>query len=220
MIPSDALVGRCIMQTENLHELAFYEQGKQFIVGIDEAGRGPIAGPLVVAAVQFEKGYTHPSIYDSKKLSEKKRNELFHVIINDAKEYHILIIEPKVIDELNIYRATQKAMEDLVKMFQKVDGVLTDAMPLRNCPCDFEAIVKGDQKSVSIAAASILAKVTRDHIMAGYDLLYPAYGFKKHKGYPTKAHLEALEKEGVLPIHRFSYGPVAKQNQCKLQFDE
>ena len=207
------------MQTENAYEKAFYEQGKQYIVGIDEAGRGPIAGPLVVAAVMFEKGYSHPEIYDSKKISEKKRNELFQVIIHDALEYHIAIVEPSVIDELNIYRATQKTMEDLVTMFEHVDGVLTDAMPLRVCNCPYEAIIKGDMKSVSIAAASILAKVTRDHIMMGYDYLYPAYGFAKHKGYPTKAHLEALEKEGVLPIHRKSYGPVAKCSQIKFDFD-
>lgn len=207
------------MQTENIYEQFFYEQKKQFIVGIDEAGRGPLAGPLVVAAVQFEKGYTHPEIYDSKKISEKKREALFKVIIQEAKEYHILIIEPKVIDQLNIYRATQKAMEDLVQMFQQVDGVLTDAMPLTTCPCDYQAIVKGDQKSVSIAAASILAKVIRDHIMKGYDILYPNYGFASHKGYPTPFHLEALKKEGVLPIHRLSFGPVAKTNQLKLDLD-
>ena len=201
----------------NKYEINLWNQGFEDIIGIDEAGRGPIAGPLVVAAVCFPKGYSHDEIYDSKKLSEKKRNQLFKEIIRDAKEYHIIIIEPKQIDEENIYRATQNAMSNLVHMFQNVDGVLSDAMPLPTIKKEVIPIVKGDQKSVSIAAASILAKVTRDHIMYGYDHLYPKYGFAKHKGYPTKMHLEALETFGVLPIHRKSYGPVAKMNQ--MHFD-
>lgn len=205
------------METENQYEKAWWKAGKSFIVGLDEAGRGPIAGPLVVAGVMFPKGFHHESIYDSKKLSEKKRKELFHVILQEASEFHISIIEPKEIDEKNIYRATQQAMEALVEQFQNVDGVLSDAMPLPNCQRDVLPIVKGDQKSVSIAAASILAKVTRDCIMYAYDRRYPEYGFAKHKGYPTKAHLEALQKYGVLDIYRKSYGPVAKMNQ--LQFD-
>lgn len=205
------------METENQYEKAWWKEGRQFIIGIDEAGRGPIAGPLVVAAVSFPKGYHHEEIYDSKKISEKKRKALFQVIIQDAQEYHIAIIEPSIIDELNIYRATQTAMEDLVEQFRYKDGVLTDAMPLPHCSYDVISLVKGDQKSVSIAAASILAKVTRDCIMKAYDVQYPQYGFAKHKGYPTKAHIEALHQYGVLDIYRKSYGPVAQLNQ--LQFD-
>lgn len=205
------------MKTSNEYELAWWNEGRKFIIGIDEAGRGPIAGPLVVAAVCFPKGFEHDEIYDSKKISEKKRKSMFKEIIQCASEYHILIIEPKVIDELNIYRATQKAMEDLVKMFRRCDGVLTDAMPLRLCEKEFIPIVKGDQKSVSIAAASILAKVTRDCIMSAYDVLYPEYGFAKHKGYPTAMHIERLHEYGILPIYRQSYRPVSQLNQ--LHFD-
>lgn len=204
------------METENQYEKAWWKEGRSHIVGLDEAGRGPIAGPLVVAAVVFPKDYHHEEIYDSKKISKKKRKALFQVIIQDALEYHIAIITPKEIDELNIYRATQKAMEDLVEQFRYKDGVLTDAMPLPNCSYDVISLIKGDQKSVSIAAASILAKVTRDCIMKAYDVQYPQYGFAKHKGYPTKAHIEALHTYGVLDIYRKSYGPVAELNQLQL----
>lgn len=205
------------MQTSNEYELAWWNEGKEYIVGMDEAGRGPLAGPLVVAAVRFPKNYQHEGIYDSKKVSEKKREEMFEIIKSEALEYYIQIVTPKEIDELNIYRATQKAMEDLSLKFEHVDGILTDAMPLPNVTKDVLSIVKGDQKSVSIAAASILAKVTRDRIMKEYDELYPEYGFKNHKGYGTKKHLEAIEKYGVLDIHRESYGPVAKKKLEQLK---
>lgn len=205
------------METENQYEKTWWKEGRTSIVGLDEAGRGPIAGPLVVAGVMFPKDYHHETIYDSKKLSEKKRKELFQVIIQDASEFHIAIISPKEIDEKNIYRATQQAMELIVGRFRFTDGVLSDAMPLPGCQTEVVPIIKGDQKSVSIAAASILAKVTRDCIMCAYDHRFPQYGFAKHKGYPTKAHIEALRKYGVLDIYRKSYGPVAKMNQ--LQFD-
>ena len=205
------------MQTSNEYEIKWWNEGKTYIVGMDEAGRGPLAGPLVVAAVCFPKDYQHEGIYDSKKVSEKKREEMFEIILKEALEYHIRIVSPKEIDTLNIYRATQKAMEDLSYEFRIVDGILTDAMPLPNIQKDVISIVKGDQKSVSIAAASILAKVTRDRIMKEYDEMYPQYGFKDHKGYGTKKHLEAIEKYGVLDIHRESYGPVARQKIKQLQ---
>ena len=218
MILSAVSLGCLLMKPANEYEKAWWQQGRHAIVGIDEAGRGPIAGPLVVAAVRFPADFDHEEIYDSKKLSEKKRRLLFKEIIKLADEYHILIIDTKTVDELNIYRATQKAMEDLVQMFKQCDGVLTDAMPLKVCPCEYIPIIKGDQKSVSIAAASILAKVTRDGIMSGYDVLYPKYGFAKHKGYPTKAHIEAMHQYGVIDkIYRYSYGPVKAMDQ--LQFD-
>lgn len=205
------------MKCENEYEIAWWKEGKNKIIGIDEAGRGPIAGPLVVAAVSFPKGFSHEEIYDSKKVSEKKRKLLFKEIIKLASEYHILIIQPAIIDELNIYRATQKAMQDLSMMFHDADGVLSDAMPLPNNVLDVIPLVKGDQKSVSIAAASILAKVTRDCIMCAYDKQYPAYGFSKHKGYPTKAHIEAMHTYGVIDsIYRKSYAPVALMNQISL----
>lgn len=205
------------METANEYEKAWWAQGRKAIVGMDEAGRGPIAGPLVVAAVMFPCNYRHEEIYDSKKLSEKKRKELFRVIIHEALEYHIAIIAPQVIDTLNIYRATQTAMEDLANRFRCKDGILTDAMPLPNCPYEVISLVKGDQKSVSIAAASILAKVIRDGIMKAYDIQYPQYGFAKHKGYPTKAHIAALHRYGVLDIYRKSYGPVAAMDQLQLE---
>lgn len=205
------------MKCENAYEIAWWNQGKQKIIGIDEAGRGPIAGPLVVAAVSFPAGFSHEEIYDSKKISEKKRKKLFQEIIALASEYHIAVIEPDIIDSLNIYRATQKTMQDLSERFDGADGVLTDAMPLPENKLDVISLVKGDQKSVSIAAASILAKVTRDCIMQAYDVQYPAYGFARHKGYPTKAHIEALHTHGVIDkIYRKSYGPVAEMNQLTL----
>mgnify|MGYP000225980318 FL=1 len=125
-----------------------------------------------------------------------------------ALETHVVIVDPQTVDEKNIYRATQDAMQQIVDAFVRKDGVLTDAMPLPACTLPCEPLIKGDMKSVSIAAASILAKVTRDRIMKGYDAQYPQYGFARHKGYPTKAHLQALETYGVLPIHRRSYAPV------------
>lgn len=205
------------MKCENAYEIAWWNQGKHKIIGIDEAGRGPIAGPLVVAAVSFPTGFSHEEIYDSKKISEKKRKKLFQEIIALASEYHIAIIEPDIIDSLNIYRATQKTMQELSERFDGADGVLTDAMPLPENKLDVISLVKGDQKSVSIAAASILAKVTRDCIMQAYDVQYPAYGFARHKGYPTKAHIEALHTYGVIDkIYRKSYGPVAEMNQLTL----
>lgn len=206
------------MQCENAYEIAWWKEGKKKIIGIDEAGRGPIAGPLVVAAVSFPVGFSHESIYDSKKLSEKKRKALFQEIIQLASEYHIKIVSPQIIDEQNIYRATQLAMLELSNSFHDADGVLTDAMPLPNASLDVISLVKGDQKSVSIAAASILAKVTRDCIMCAYDKQYPQYGFAKHKGYHTKGHLEAMHTYGVInDIYRKSYGPVAAMQQ--LVFD-
>lgn len=205
------------MQTLNEYEKQWWSVGKRDIVGIDEAGRGPIAGPLVVAGVCFPKDYHHDEIYDSKKISEKKRKELFQVIIKEATWYKILIVSPQEVDQLNIYRATQKAMENIADAYG--DAILTDAMPLPMIEKDVLSLIKGDQKSVSIAAASILAKVTRDGIMCAYDTLYPAYGFAKHKGYPTKSHIHAMQQFGVLPFYRKTYGPVAKLNQLTLELD-
>ena len=208
------------MKCANEYEHAWWQEGKQKIIGIDEAGRGPIAGPLVVAAVSFPAGFEHESIYDSKKLSEKKRKELFEEIKTLASEYHIKIVSCQEIDDLNIYRATQKAMNDLAESFTNADGVLTDAMPLPNCTLDVIPLVKGDQKSVSIAAASILAKVTRDEVMKEYDAKYPEYGFAKHKGYPTKGHIEAMHTYGVIDgLYRKSYGPVAQMEQMSLDLE-
>lgn len=207
------------MKCTNEFEKAFWADGKSFVIGLDEAGRGPIAGPLVVAGVIFPKGYDHDAIYDSKKISEKKREELFDEIKKDALYYKIEIVSEEEVDEHNIYRATQMTMEKIVLECNICDSVLSDAMPLPAIDLPLESLVKGDQKSVSIAAASILAKVTRDRIMVELDAKYPEYGLKQHKGYPTKKHLEALETYGVLDIHRKSYGPVQRQLSKQMKFN-
>lgn len=178
------------------------------ILGMDEAGRGPICGPATVAGVIFPPGYVCEAINDSKKLSEKKREALALQIRQDALAYWVLFVDEETIDTFNIYRAVQQAME-IIASQAGADFTLTDAMPLRNGTAH-EAIVKGDLKSISIAAASILAKVSRDHYMAALDEEYPQYGLARHKGYPTRAHLEALELHGAAPFYRRSYGPVAR----------
>jgi len=185
----------------------------QLVLGIDEAGRGPIAGPLCVAGVVFPLDYQNEDIYDSKALSEKKREALYDVIIKEALFYKIILVSEAQIDEKNIYRATQQAMHQIAEELT-CDLVLTDAMPLP----DFAKhpvldLVKGDQKSVSIAAASILAKVYRDRLMKEYDALYPEYGFAKNKGYGTKQHMQAIEQYGITPIHRKSFAPAAFSQQ-------
>ena len=177
----------------------------KLVMGIDEAGRGPLCGPLCVACCILPVGYSNDLINDSKKLSEKKREVLFEVIKKDALFYDVKIVSPKEIDELNIYAATKKAMSELA-LEKDVEAVLTDAMPIEDNP-KVIPIIKGDAKSISIAAASILAKVTRDHIMYEIDKLYPEYEYRKHKGYPTKRHIELMNEYGVFDIYRFSYKP-------------
>lgn len=195
---------------ENIYEHDAWPKG-QYVLGIDEAGRGPLAGPLSVAGVVFPIGYENPEIYDSKALSEIKREALFDVIEENALYFAIFEVCEADIDRWNIYRADQMAMTEIARMLP-CDLVLTDAMPLEVDKPVID-IIKGDQKSVSIAAASILAKVTRDQIMKEYDLIYPEYGFARNKGYPTKEHLAAIEKYGITPIHRRSFGPVAAVQQ-------
>ncbi|MCF0111083.1 MAG: ribonuclease HII [Erysipelotrichaceae bacterium] len=201
-------------QTPNTYEKDCWSRNV-ICVGIDEAGRGPIAGPLVVAGVVFPAGYESGEIYDSKGITEKKREELFERIRKDAVWYRIEIVTPEIIDKYNIYRATQMTMEKIAAD-APCEEVLTDAMPLPAVEKTVTPLVKGDQLSCSIAAGSILAKVTRDRIMKEYDAIYPQYGFAKHKGYPTKAHLEALHTYGLLPIYRHSYRPVAEMDQLTL----
>ena len=188
------------------------------ICGIDEAGRGPLCGPVVVAGVIFDPGYENPLIDDSKKLSEKKREKLIHQIKKDARKWMILVVDEKTIDEYNIYHATRLAMEKIAEKLA-ADLTLTDAKPLKN-GVRHAALIKGDARALSIAAASILAKTTRDHYMYELDRQYPQYGLAKHKGYPTKAHLQAIEEYGVQPFYRRSFGPVQKiltrENELKL----
>lgn len=185
------------------YEQPFWNKNK-LVLGLDEAGRGPLAGPLVVAGVILKPDTIHPLINDSKKLSEKKRLELYDWIIQEAYWFKILVIDEKTIDAQNIYQATKNGMKDIASMVS-VDCVLSDAMPIELESCEVISIIKGDQQSVSIAAASILAKVTRDNIMTEYGKQYPEYGFERHKGYPTKAHYQAIKEHGVLDIHRRSY---------------
>lgn len=194
-------------RTSDEYECLYWSQNK-LVMGIDEAGRGPLCGPLVVACCVMPIGYDNSNIYDSKQLSSKKRELMFHTIIKDAVYYKIEIVEADIIDRDNIYQATKNAMTKL-SLSYNVDVVLTDAMPL-SIDKECIAIVKGDQKSINIAAASILAKVIRDHIMLGYHHLYPEYQFIKHKGYPTKLHLELINQYGLKDFYRMSYGPCKK----------
>ena len=201
------------------YEIKYREMGHKFIVGLDEAGRGPIAGPLVVAACILPVDYDNPLIDDSKKLSEKKRELLFEEIKKVALDYSIEILEIEEIDKLNIYKASKTGMERcLKKLTHPYDVALTDAMPI-DCDVPFEAIIKGDAKSQSIAAASILAKVTRDHLMLEHAKLYPEYDLENNKGYGTKKHLEAIEKYGILPIHRTTYEPIKSKLVEQLSLD-
>ena len=186
----------------------------QYVMGIDEAGRGPLCGPLVVACCVFPLNYQNDEINDSKQLTEKQREKLFKQIIEDAHYYSFRIVSPREIDRLNIYAATKKAMDELSQSTKIHSVTLTDAMPLGRY--DVIDMVKGDAKSISIAGASILAKVVRDHIMEGYNVLYPQYEYDKHKGYPTKKHLELMDEYGLLDIYRMSYKPCKDRIQTKL----
>ncbi len=187
-------------------ENSIYETGKTLIAGIDEAGRGPLAGPVCAAAVILPKGLIIDEINDSKKLTEKKREKLFDVIIENAIAYSIQFCGPEIIDSINIRQATHKAMENAVKgLSVKPEHIFIDGND--NIPFSFPYtyIVKGDAKSQTIAAASILAKVSRDRLMTELDKEYPQYGFAKHKGYGTKAHMEAIQQYGVSVVHRKSF---------------
>lgn len=200
------------------YEEKYYQAGYDYIIGLDEAGRGPMAGELVVAGVVFPKGFYDERINDSKQLSAKKREVLYDLIIENALYYDIEIISVADVDRLNVYQASKQGMEKCLELLKKEKMfVLTDAMPI-DYP-DHLSIIKGDAKSISIAGASILAKVTRDRLMEAYALEYPEYGFEKHKGYVTKAHKEALGKYGVCPIHRKSFGPVQKIFSKQMSFD-
>lgn len=190
------------------YESKYYDLGYEYIAGSDEAGRGPLAGPLVVAACILPKGYSNELINDSKKLTDKKRRYLYEIIKKDALAYHIEVVDIETIDKINIYQASKLGMKIcLEKLSIKPNVALLDAM---NLDLDYpvESIIKGDEKSISIAAASILAKVYRDDLMIEYAKVYPGYDFEKNKGYGTKKHLEALETIGITPIHRKTYDPV------------
>ena len=192
------------------YEKALKEKGVQLIAGVDEVGRGPLIGPVVTACVILKDDFNLPGLTDSKKLSEKKREALYPMIKEQAVGIGIGMISAKEIDEINIYEATKKAMKMAIENCNpKPDHVLIDAMKL-DLPIPSTSIIKGDLLSQSISAASVIAKVTRDHMMEELDQKYPMYDFKHNKGYPTKKHLMALEEYGILEEHRKSYGPVKK----------
>ena len=198
-------------------------QGDVRIAGIDEAGRGPLAGPVVVAAVMFPCswisagiGETLAALNDSKALSAKRRDVYFDYLVASPEILRSIIsIEPKEIDRVNILQATHSGMlqsiDGLCNQGEDIDHVLVDGLPVASIKTAQTALVKGDSKSYSIAAASILAKVTRDRAMMEYEKQYPGYGFAQHKGYPTRAHLDALRRLGPCPIHRQSFAPVRQQ---------
>lgn len=190
-------------------EKELYKKGHIYIAGCDEVGRGPLAGPVVAAAVILDKDDVIEGLNDSKKLSEKKRILLEKEIKERAIDYKFIYIWPKEIDRINIYQASKKAMIEAIKKLDPLPTfVLSDAMPLTSLDIPYESIIKGDSKSASIAAASIIAKQERDRYMIEISKKYPEYGFEKHKGYPTKQHKDALQRYGVLEIHRKTYKPV------------
>lgn len=191
-------------------EKEYYSASVKLIAGTDEAGRGPLAGPVVVASVIFDPAFQNDLINDSKQLTAKKREELFDIIQREALAYSIVSLSPEEIDRINIYEAARKGMKEAVNSLKiKPDLVLTDAMPLPGFPIPYEAIIKGDAQCLCIAAASILAKVTRDRYMVELEKQYPNFSFATHKGYGTKQHLAELAKYGPIKgVHRFSFKPV------------
>ena len=192
------------------YERELRKQGIKLIAGIDEVGRGPLVGPVVAACCILPETFELDGLTDSKKLSEKKRDYFFEEIKKQAVSYGIGIIDEKKIDEVNIYEATKLAMKEaLQNMSIKPEHVLIDAMPL-DIDIPTTSIIKGDLKSITISAASVIAKVTRDRILKELDKKYPMYDLKHNVGYPTKKHLEAIEKYGIIEEHRKSYGPVKK----------
>ena len=193
-------------------EKNYYSEKVKYIAGTDEAGRGCLLGPVVISAVILPPDFYHELINDSKKMSEKQREEAYQIIMDNALEVQVCIIEAEEIDKINILEASRKGMETcLNNLKHEYQFALTDAVKLKNYDKPYEAIIKGDAKALCIAAASIIAKVTRDRICYELDKLYPYYNIRNNKGYGTKDHLEALEQYGpVRGLHRFSYKPVKK----------
>lgn len=187
-------------------EQSLFDKGINFIAGVDEAGRGPLAGPVFAAAVVLRNGQFLEGVTDSKKLSEKKREYLYDKIIDEAVSYSIAIADEKEIDEINIRNATFRAMNKAINGLELVpDFVLIDGNAIKDLTLPHECVVKGDFKCNSIAAASILAKVSRDRFMLKCHELFPEYEFDKHKGYPTKLHYEKIKEFGICPIHRLTF---------------
>lgn len=192
------------------YEKELYDKGCKYIGGVDEVGRGPLIGSVVAACVILPFDFALEGLTDSKKLSEKKRDEFYKIIWEKAIAIGIGIVDEKVIDEVNIYEATKIAMKKAICDTNiKPDHVLIDAMPL-DIDVPTTSIIKGDAKSISIAAASVIAKVTRDRMMYELDKIYPMYGLASNKGYGTKKHIEAIKKYGITKYHRLSFKPVSE----------
>lgn len=191
------------------YEKELYKKGITLIAGVDEVGRGPLCGPVVACACILPKNYYLEGLTDSKKLSEKKREQYYDILIKDCISYGLGIISPRIIDEINIYEATKEAMKLAIKNLSILpEHILIDAMPL-DLDIPSTSIIKGDSLSESIAAASVIAKVTRDRMMCELDQLYPEYGFKNHKGYATKQHIQNVKEHGVLDFYRFTFSPIS-----------
>ncbi|MDD2403653.1 MAG: ribonuclease HII [Victivallaceae bacterium] len=200
LLPDDKLLA---------HERNFWDGGFSFVGGTDEAGRGPLAGPVVAAAVVFPRSARIPKVNDSKKLTEAQRNELFAAILEvPGIQWSVAELTAEDIDRMNILQASREAMRRAVKMIKKIDYLLIDGLPVPGFDLPNSALVKGDASSASIAAASILAKVHRDKLMKKFDAEFPGYGFENNKGYGTKEHMAALRYLGVCRIHRRSFAPV------------
>lgn len=190
-------------------EKYYWQHGCQYVAGMDEVGRGPLAGPVVTCAVILDDSFDLVGVTDSKQLSRHEREELYLKIVNEAVEVSIAVNDQDVIDRLNIYAATQDAMMRSVQtLHHRPDHLIVDAVPLPALNIPQTTLIKGDQKSISVAAASIVAKEYRDHLMRDYDRIYPGYGFAENMGYGTKQHLAGIKQLGACPIHRRSFKPV------------
>ena len=219
-------VEKAALERERFHKMLsyernYYEEGAKLIAGVDEAGRGPLAGPLVIAAVIMPQEFFISGLNDSKQISASKRDKLYDEILQKALSVSVNIVSISNIDELNIYRATQQGMaEVLLHLDKQPDVALIDAMPVEAGDMKTVSLVHGDALSASIAAASIIAKVTRDRIMEKLDALYPAYKFANNKGYGSKDHMQAIDQDGVTEWHRRSYEPVKSLNLEAVKVQE
>ena len=219
-------VEKAALERERFHKMLsyernYYEEGAKLIAGVDEAGRGPLAGPLVIAAVIMQQEFFISGLNDSKQISASKRDKLYDEILQKALSVSVNIVSISNIDELNIYRATQQGMaEVLLHLDKQPDVALIDAMPVEAGEIKSVSLVHGDALSASIAAASIIAKVTRDRIMEKLDALYPAYKFANNKGYGSKDHMQAIDQDGVTEWHRRSYEPVKSLNLEAVKVQE
>ena len=219
-------IEKAALERERFHKMLsyerqYYDEGANLIAGVDEAGRGPLAGPLVIAAVVMPQEFFISGLNDSKQISASKRDKLYDEILQKALSVSVNIVSISNIDELNIYRATQQGMaEVLLHLDKQPDVALIDAMPVEAGDIKTVSLVHGDALSASIAAASIIAKVTRDRIMEKLDALYPAYKFANNKGYGSKDHMQAIDQDGVTEWHRRSYEPVKSLNLEAVKVQE